>query len=109
MAVPTTKPLIAIGLGYRAPNGKKTVFDLSDHTKIAERGFKVITVPGAPYWIRSVHAANDSKDPFRGYLDGCLSQAELDQAMLEHFPHIDVSRLARSLGPGLRNDIRDRP
>ena len=71
LGVPTTNPLIAIGLGYLAPTGDKSVFNLGDHTKLADRRrLKMMTVSGAPYWLRSVHAGNDSKDPFAGYLDG---------------------------------------
>jgi len=107
MAVPTHKPLVAVGLGYLDPSGKKTVFDLGNHTKIAEQG-PVSTLPGAPFWIKSIHAGNDSKDPFAGYLDGCLGPADLDRAMREYFPHIDIGRLTRALGPGSRGDIRGR-
>lgn len=56
---PRTRPLIAIGLGLVSEGGPnfRTIYDLGDHTQIKDQ---VRNLTGGPYWLRTVHQANDS-------------------------------------------------
>jgi hypothetical protein len=90
------RPLIAIGLGYLAPNADRTIFDLGSHMTIPERGTRVVEISGGPHWIRSVHSQNDS-ELARAHFDELqrfLAHHALREILRSYFPH---TRLGRSL------------
>lgn len=86
-----TKPLIAIGLGlFSHTDELQTIYDLRDHSKV-DRITSVVNIGERPYWIRTVHSANDSAVN----LSPSNKQMEKSKArtlLRKHFPHIDAGR-----------------
>ncbi len=81
----------AVGLGYFSAG--KTIHDLGNHTKIAERGVELVVLDDRPYWLKSVHSNNDQKRAEEPPIDQRLSAAALDALMRQQFRCIDFSHI----------------
>jgi hypothetical protein len=90
---PKSVPCIALGLGYvtRAPD-QTVVFGLGRHTTIAER-FPTVNVTGGTYWLRSLHAHNDT-GPRRAPTSDAQTINVMREALQPLFPYVDFAALA---------------
>lgn len=87
-------PNIACGLGQfcssRAPS---SIFEGGVHNRIAAD--RVVNVKDGPYWIRTLHAHNDSGSRTEDV--PAITLAEACGRLASAFPHLDVKRALRAL------------